>query len=89
MKYTCPCCGYKTLEHKPPGTYEICTICFWEDDKTQYQNPDFANGINEISLKQAQKNFLSFGSSRKRFILHVKKPTSNDIKDPKWKLVDN
>ncbi|MDR2992886.1 MAG: hypothetical protein LBV11_03505, partial [Bacillus cereus] len=24
MKYTCPCCGYRTLEEEPPGTYEIC-----------------------------------------------------------------
>lgn len=32
MKFTCPCCGYKTMKGKPPGTYEICEICFWEDD---------------------------------------------------------
>jgi hypothetical protein len=31
MKYTCPCC-YKTLGEEPPDTYEICEICFWEDD---------------------------------------------------------
>ncbi|WP_442944423.1 CPCC family cysteine-rich protein [Nostoc sp.] len=27
--YPCPCCGYKTLNIKPPGTYLICPICFW------------------------------------------------------------
>lgn len=31
-KYTCPCCGYKTLEEEVRGSYEICPICFWEDD---------------------------------------------------------
>lgn len=35
MKYTCPCCGYKTLDEEPTDTYEICKICFWEDDETQ------------------------------------------------------
>ncbi|WP_322745805.1 CPCC family cysteine-rich protein [Paenibacillus donghaensis] len=23
-KYSCPCCGYKTLDYEPPGTYDIC-----------------------------------------------------------------
>ncbi|MEH7657210.1 CPCC family cysteine-rich protein, partial [Bacillus velezensis] len=35
MKYTCPCCGYRTIEEEPPGTYEICNICYWEDDEVQ------------------------------------------------------
>jgi len=29
-KYTCPCCGYKTLDDE--HEYEICPICYWEDD---------------------------------------------------------
>ncbi|MBN6888739.1 hypothetical protein JRF95_19980 [Cytobacillus horneckiae] len=32
MKYTCLCCGNKTLNEEPPDTYEICETCFWEDD---------------------------------------------------------
>ena len=36
VKYTCPCCGYKTLDEEPPNTYDICEICFWEDDGFQY-----------------------------------------------------
>ena len=85
MKYTCPCCGFKTLQTKPPGTFEICKICFWEDDSTQYRNPDFTGGSNEISLKEAQKNFLAFGASRKRFLNYVSKPSKEDIKDPAWR----
>ena len=41
MKYTCPCCGYKTLDEKPPGTYAICSICYWEDDGVQYDDVDY------------------------------------------------
>lgn len=84
MKYTCPCCGYKMLDNKPPGTYDICKICFWEDDKVQFENPDFKRATNEVSLKEAQKNFLTFGASSKRFLQYVHKPTSRDIKDPSW-----
>lgn len=29
-KYKCLCCGYRTLEAH--GEYDICPVCFWEDD---------------------------------------------------------
>ncbi len=29
-RYSCPCCLYKTLSEI--GGYEICPVCFWEDD---------------------------------------------------------
>ena len=68
MHFTCPCCGNKILEEKPPGTYEICSICFWEDDGVQFDDPDYEGGANAISLKQAQKNYTLFGVCEERFI---------------------
>lgn len=61
-KYTCPCCGYKTLDEEPPGTYDICAICFWEDDPIQFEDPDYEGGANRPSLKTAQKNVQLFGA---------------------------
>ncbi len=29
-KYRCLCCGYQTLDTR--GEYDICPVCFWEDD---------------------------------------------------------
>lgn len=83
--YTCPCCGYKTLEEKPPGTFDICPICFWEDDNVQFDDPDYKGGANDVSLKEAQKNFLAFGASERRVLKHVRKPRKGDEKDPEWK----
>jgi hypothetical protein len=88
MKYTCPCCGFKTFDKKPPGTYEICKICFWEDNSFQYHNPDFKGGTNEVSLREAQTNFIKIGASRKRFLNYVHKPTKNDVKDPSWQPLE-
>ena len=51
----CPCCGRKVIEN--PGDYEICPNCGWEDDPTQSQDPDFEGGANELSLKQAKKQY--------------------------------
>lgn len=30
-RYPCPCCGHLVFED-PPGSYEICPVCFWEDE---------------------------------------------------------
>lgn len=85
MKYTCPCCGYKTLEEEPPGTYDICEICYWEDDEVQFRDPDFEGGANEVSLKQAQQNFIEFGACDKDYLDVVRPPNNFDIKDPDWR----
>jgi rubredoxin len=84
-KYTCPCCGYKILSAEPPETNEICQICFWEYDPAQSKDPYYENGANELSLSQAQKNFLKLGVSDPRFRYLVRKPIFTDQKDPSWK----
>lgn len=83
MKYTCPCCGYKTLTAF--RSYDICTICFWEDDAVQSDDPDFEGGANRASLRQAQQNFIGFGACEKECINSARKPTKEDVKDPNWK----
>lgn len=84
MKYTCPCCGYKTLDEEPTDTYEICEICFWEDDGVQFQDPDYEGGANEVSLRQAQHNFIKFGACDKGSLKFVRHPNNSDIKDNNW-----
>lgn len=85
-KYTCPCCGYKTLSEKS-GDYDICEICFWEDDAQQLANPNLEGCANKLSLRQAQQNFINYGYSDKSIAKHVRKPNSKDIKDSGWKLL--
>jgi hypothetical protein len=85
MKYTCPCCGYRTLDEKPPGSYDICPICFWEDDAVQFDDPDYEGGANEVSLRQAQKNFTEFGACERRLLSHVRNPTEQDERDAEWR----
>ena len=87
-KYTCPCCGYKTLD-EPIGNFDICPICFWEADSVQSTNLDYEGGPNKVSLRQARQNFLEFGACRKDMLQHVRKPKKSDIKDSKWKPLVN
>ncbi len=46
-RYTCPCCGYKTLDEI--GGYDICPYCKWEDDGTIDINMKMA--INRGSIQ--------------------------------------
>ncbi|SDW89960.1 Cysteine-rich CPCC [Marininema mesophilum] len=55
--FACPCCRYRTIEDR--GHYEICPVCFWEDDgsdqATVYSFP------NHMTLEQGRFNFDKFG----------------------------
>ena len=78
----CPCCGYAILELG--ADFEICDICFWEDDGQDFEDIDLevegCAGPNEVSLQQARKNFLKFGAAEKKDIQHVRAVSSRDEK---------
>jgi len=77
-KYACPCCGYKTFIHESNGSFDICEVCFWEDDPVQLDDPDFEGGANSMSLRQSQQNFLEFGACDKNMLSNVRLPTSDE-----------
>ena len=72
IRWACPCCGNRTLSEEPPGSYDICPVCWWEDDAVQFDDPDYAGGANVVSLNEARTNFREFGASERRFIRHVR-----------------
>lgn len=59
--FPCPCCGFLTLDEQPPGTYEICGICGWEDDLVQFEDPDYRGGANDPSLNEWRQKFETEG----------------------------
>ncbi|WP_282705073.1 CPCC family cysteine-rich protein, partial [Paenibacillus riograndensis] len=56
--YSCPCCEFKTLPTK--GEYDICPVCFWEDDGSR--DPSHYSSPNHMTLAQARDNFIKFGA---------------------------
>lgn len=61
-KVCCSCCGYPTLTAW--GGYEICALCWWEDDRTTHKNALLLalfgpNG--SYSLEDARLNFEDHG----------------------------
>jgi hypothetical protein len=61
--FNCPRCGQPSLDEEPPGTYEICKVCGWEDDYVQFRDPGYRGGANHESLLEAQANYQRFGSA--------------------------
>ena len=55
--YACPARSFFTLAEPPPGTYEICSICGWEDDPVQFKDPDYRGGANGPSLNEWRTHF--------------------------------
>ncbi|MBK9386338.1 MAG: hydrolase [Planctomycetes bacterium] len=66
----CRCCGFLTLGAR--GNYEICPVCFWEDDVLE--NPEIAGGANAVSLREAQASYRRIGACEARFLDHVRAP---------------
>ncbi len=67
------------MSELPPGTFEICPICNWEDDNVQFNDIDFLGGANNVSLREARKNFKEFGAVSLKFLKEVRAPLPDEI----------
>ncbi len=71
----CPCCECRTLSDLCPGSWEVCPVCFWEDDPVQWEHPaELVGGANRVSLVEARTNYLTFGACEKSALAHVRRP---------------
>ena len=68
-KVRCLCCGYRTLDER--GAYDICPVCFWEDEvylllEKMKQTGEFDSTYNHINCDDEDYNgedILDFISS--------------------------
>ena len=85
-KYPCPCCGYLVFD-QAPGSFDICPICYWEDEAMQLRYPNEI-GANRLTLIESQTNFESLGYGDLRNKNLVRKPSKEDIQDKNWRKLD-
>ncbi|KAB7772624.1 CPCC family cysteine-rich protein [Xanthomonas sacchari] len=72
----CPCCGYKTLVEGV--AFEICTVCFREDDGQDDDDADadeVLGGPNgNLSVTQARANYQQIVAFRRQGLSYVHPP---------------
>lgn len=86
--FPCVCCGYLTLS-SGAGSYEICTICWWEDDLPQLRWPAMRGGANKPSLIEGQKNYLDFGASTQARRDRARSPRASEKREHGWYAIDS
>jgi len=72
--YGCPCCKHRTLRGR--AGFEICPVCYWEDDGQDEHDADVVRGgpNGNLSLREAQDNYRRFQASEAQAVVHVRAP---------------
>jgi len=75
----CPCCGHLTISEK--SAFEICQVCYWEDDGQSDADADQIKGgpNGNLSLTVARTNYRIYGASDQRYVSLVRIPYENEI----------
>jgi hypothetical protein len=78
--HACPCCGYKTLPGR--GDYDLCPVCWWEDEGLL---PWEYSGPNAQTLIEAQQEYLAETRPYRRRPGKVRAPKRQEARDPDWR----
>ncbi|WP_147068603.1 CPCC family cysteine-rich protein [Terrabacter aerolatus] len=81
-RLSCPCCGYQTLPER--DAYELCPVCFWEDDPSESRAPGFSGGANALDLLTAQRTFLRIGAVHPIFVANVRATLPTEARASDW-----
>ena len=75
----CPCCGCKTLTQRT--AFEICEVCYWEDDGQDDGEADECRGgpNGSLSLRETRANYVRFGACEESMICKVRPPRPEEL----------
>jgi hypothetical protein len=78
--YPCPCCGYQTLPGR--GAYDLCPVCWWEDEGLE---PWEYSGPNGQTLVEAQQEYLAQRLPHRLRPGKVRASKRREERDPDWR----
>src|SRR5207253_839828 len=78
----CPCCRHLTL-WKAGHNYEICPVCFWEDDGQDDSDADVVRGgpNGRLSLTEARRSYREIGATDRYALKFVRPPEAYEQSD--------
>jgi hypothetical protein len=85
LKNSCPVCGYLTLDER--DSFDICAICFWEDDGIDDFEENNDSGPNQMTLKEGREIFQE--AKRKLLTATLSGDTLIDTLKNKFLNLDN
>ena len=76
----CLVCGNLTLSKR--GAFEICPVCFWEDEGAIDDPDEPSDGPNgNLSLSEARRNYREFGAVASEFADKARQPRLEERPD--------
>ena len=74
-----PCCGCLTLDER--CGWDICEVCYWEDDGQDDHDADAVRGgpNGGLSLTQARSNYRAFGACEAAMLPNVRSPRPDEL----------
>ena len=74
----CDCCGFNTMS-ADIGEYDICPVCFWQDDGSGFLDVDEPSSANMgITLGRARENYRMFGAFHRSHVDNVRPPKDHE-----------
>jgi hypothetical protein len=63
------------------GGFEVCPVCFWEDDGQDEHDADVVRGgpNGDLSLTEARANYRKLGACKERFVGNVREPHPEEL----------
>jgi len=63
-----------------PWSFEICEVCWWQDDGQNDENADeqWGGANKNLSLTEARVNFRKLGACRKEYLEHTRPPKEDE-----------
>lgn len=81
VRHACPCCRHRTLDVR--GGFEICPVCYWEDDGQDEHDADVVRGgpNGGLSLSVARANYAQLGACDEGSLRFVRAPLPAERRD--------
>jgi hypothetical protein len=70
-----------------PGDYDLCPVCFWEDDGMHEDDAASMAGPNGMTLAEGQRLYRRYGTSALHALGQVRPPAPSEPRDPDWRPV--
>jgi hypothetical protein len=64
--HACPCCHYLTLTHQ--RQYDVCPLCYWEDDGTLSTELEHYSSVNHSTLSKYK---VMFDKKQKATLMNI------------------